>query len=366
MKITFLQSSLWLSGGARVVVEYANRLSQKGHQVAIVIPKGTVSAELGQELDPAVKICAASVPLTKPISLFNQLRLALAMVAAVPKSDLIVTTHTPTTVVSLVAGKILGRGIPVWFYMDYPGMFAERPLEGWLLRHALGWHRAALVLSSHSAQELNSFSQGKTYLVGLGLSNPDLLYPLSADQSERGLGEKRTILYVGDFRPRKGLSDFLAALERVYQVEQNIEVWTVLKEPGEVHTQVPLRQIYRPGAAELAELYRSCSLFVSASWFEGFGLPPLEAMACGAPVVVTDSGGVQDFVRDGDNCLLVPPRSPERMADAMLRVLRDAPLAARLRKNGPPTAANFTWEKATERFEQALLECVRPDQRALE
>lgn len=358
MNIAFLLSSLWLSGGAIVVVEYANRLSRRGHHISIVLPKGTISEELGRALDPAVEICEASVSLTKPISLLNQARLALAMVAAVPKSDVIVATHTPTTVVNLLAGKILGRGIPVWFYMDYPGMFSGRPIEGWLLRNALRWHKAALVLSSHSAQELNTFCRGKYYKVGLGLSNTQFLYPLPPEQKGTLQRGKKAILYLGDFRPRKGLADFLQAVEKVYETQKDIEIWVALKETGEVHTDVPLRQIYRPSVEELAELYRTCTIFVSASWFEGFGLPPLEAMACGAPVVVTDSGGVQDFVRHEENCLLISPRNPPEMASAILRILNDRLLQEKLRQNGPPTAAAFSWEAATDRFEQALLDCA--------
>ena len=92
---------------------------------------------------------------------------------------------------------------------------------------------------------------------------------------------------------------------------------------------------------------------------EGFGLPPLEAMACGAPVVLTDSGGVRDYARHEDNCLLVPPRDPQALAAAMLRILTDPVLADCLRRAGPPTTARFTWEAAVDRFEAALRDVVR-------
>ena len=117
---------------------------------------------------------------------------------------------------------------------------------------------------------------------------------------------------------------------------------------------MPFQYVHRPTRSELADLYRACDLFVSASWREGFGVPPLEAMACAAPVVLTDSGGVREYARHEENCLMVPPRDPVALADAMLRVLTEPDLAERLRRNGPPTAARFTWEQAVDRFERAL------------
>ncbi len=359
MKITILQSSLWLSGGGRVVVEYANRLSQRGHDLSIVIPKGAISPELGNLLDPSVAIREARRPLIKPIGAIEQARLALSMAQAVPKSDVIVATHTPTTIVSLIAGKILRRGIPVWFYMDYPGMFTGRRVEMWLLYNAIRWHKSALVLSSHSAQEINSFGARQCYQVGLGLNefeDVSSLLPQGEPLLNKG---KKSILYLGDLRPRKGLADFLQAAERLYPKMPDIELWIALKDGGEVKTDVPFRYFNRPSVKELAHLYSSCDLFVSASWYEGFGLPPLEAMACGAPVVVTDSGGVRDFVVDGENCLLVPTRNPQAMAEAMWRVLTDPGLESKLRQNGPDSAKPYTWGKATLRFEHALQESIR-------
>jgi len=63
---------------------------------------------------------------------------------------------------------------------------------------------------------------------------------------------------------------------------------------------------------------------------------------------------VREYARHGENCLMVPPRDPGALANAMARVLTDATLAERLRRNGPPTAARFKWDSTVDRFEQAL------------
>jgi glycosyltransferase involved in cell wall biosynthesis len=311
---------------------------------------------------PGLRIIQAAYPLHKPserrTTLIDRARLTVAMARAVPPSDVLIATHTPTTLVSLLAGKLGGKGLPVWFYMDYPGMFAGRRAESWLLRNAMRWHAGAMVISRHSAEELRGFAGGDVRFVGLALNDYDVFAGVRRDASPPP-GSVRRIMYLGDFRPRKGLADFLAAAERLHANLPEIRLVLVLKETGEFETRVPHEIVRRPDTGTLAETYAGSDLFVSASWHEGFGLPPLEAMACGTPVILTDSGGVRDFARDGENCLVVPPQRPDLLALAMEKVLTDPALAARFRRAGPPTAAEFTWDKAVDRLEGALSDFLR-------
>ncbi len=88
----------------------------------------------------------------------------------------------------------------------------------------------------------------------------------------------------------------------------------------------------------LARLYSSAQVHFDGSDFQAFGLPALEAMACGAVSVLTDVGGVREYARDEENCLLVPPRDPDAAAQAILRLLSDQALHARLRDGGLETS----------------------------
>jgi glycosyltransferase involved in cell wall biosynthesis/GT2 family glycosyltransferase/Flp pilus assembly protein TadD len=94
---------------------------------------------------------------------------------------------------------------------------------------------------------------------------------------------------------------------------------------------------------DLRSLYAGATAFVFPSLYEGFGLPALEAMAVGCPVVASDSSSLKEIVADAG--LLVDPRSPERIADAMKRLLDDRSFAADLRRRGPVRAGQFTWKK---------------------
>ncbi|MEU8124815.1 glycosyltransferase [Spirillospora sp. NPDC049024] len=102
----------------------------------------------------------------------------------------------------------------------------------------------------------------------------------------------------------------------------------------------------RLGREEVPPLLRSASLVVTLPWYEPFGMVPLEAMACGVPVVATAVGGHLDTVVDGVTGAVVPPRAPERAADAIRRLLDDpAKRAAMGRAGGERAREHYSWAR---------------------
>jgi glycosyltransferase involved in cell wall biosynthesis len=95
---------------------------------------------------------------------------------------------------------------------------------------------------------------------------------------------------------------------------------------------------------DLPGLYNAASLLTTPSFYEGFGLPALEAMACGTPVVVADRASLPEVV--GEAGLLVDPEEPDSIAQALTRVLTEETLRGRMQEQGLAQAARFTWEKA--------------------
>ncbi|MBI4789825.1 MAG: glycosyltransferase family 4 protein [Chloroflexi bacterium] len=95
---------------------------------------------------------------------------------------------------------------------------------------------------------------------------------------------------------------------------------------------------------DLPALFAACDAFVFPSLYEGFGLPPLEAMACGAPVICSNTSSLPEVV--GDAALLVNPRDVGEIAGAIERVVRDTALKNELRVKGLAQAAKFSWERA--------------------
>lgn len=361
MRLSFILSSLWLSGGVRDMVETANRLVKRGHTVSFIIPGETADQDVIKEMDPAIELREVAVSGKKPVSLFRMLRLTLALAQAVPKSDIIISTHSPTTAAGFIASRILRKGKPFWYYQDYREMFLDRPIVEFLLKNALHWHDAAAVLSEYSKEELQKYVPGKKVVVtGMGLSHVEHFRPYSDGERLSYQQERKTLLFLGDMRPRKGWGDFFQAAQMIYEKRQDILLWVVSKENCQVKTEVPYQYFYRPSRQELAHLCAICDVFVSASWWESFGIPPIEAMACGAPVVMTDSRGCREYARPGENCLMVPAREPAALAKAVLHLLEDPEMAEKFRENGPKTASRFTWDAATDRFEKVLCEILAP------
>ena len=103
----------------------------------------------------------------------------------------------------------------------------------------------------------------------------------------------------------------------------------------------------------LVDMYNDADVFVFGRKFEGFGYPPLEAMACGTPVVTTDCAGVSEYAIHAVNAY-VAPDDEEHIAKAISRLLRDPSLYNRLVEGGLETARKFDFEKVVDRFESCI------------
>ncbi len=95
---------------------------------------------------------------------------------------------------------------------------------------------------------------------------------------------------------------------------------------------------------ELPFIYEGASLFVYLSLFEGFGLPPLEAMACGVPVITSNTTSLPEVV--GNAGITVPPLAVDQVIEAMTRVLKSTDTARAMAEQGSLRARSFSWEKA--------------------
>jgi hypothetical protein len=112
-------------------------------------------------------------------------------------------------------------------------------------------------------------------------------------------------------------------------------------------------------ADSIVRFYRSCDAFVLPSLVEGFGLPPLEAMACGAAAVVSDCGGPREYAREGHNALVTAPGNPTSLRSALLSLAGDEELRARLVRGGYETAARYPEADFVQRCSDAVSRQMR-------
>lgn len=163
------------------------------------------------------------------------------------------------------------------------------------------------------------------------------------------------ILYVGSDNPRKNLPRLIDAFDRVRQEIPAVKLVKVGLSQNAAQAQLIREKIRKFGLSQhiitfenipdddLAYFYNLASLFVFPSLFEGFGLPPLEAMACGTPVVCSRAASLPEVV--GDAALLVDPSDIDALAGAIRSMLSDESLRNDFREKGLKRAARFTWER---------------------
>jgi glycosyltransferase involved in cell wall biosynthesis len=187
-------------------------------------------------------------------------------------------------------------------------------------------------------------------------------------RARRALGldpDERIVLQLGRMVPRKGIDNVIRALARLrFAHGQRARLLVV---GGESETPDPnitpeigrLRGIAEEedvaqsvtfvgsrGRDRLRYYYSAADVFVTTPWYEPFGITPVEAAACGTPVIGAAVGGIKTTVVDGETGYLVPPRDPDALADRLMRLFRDPHLARFLGRQAVRRAnALFTWER---------------------
>ena len=219
---------------------------------------------------------------------------------------------------------------------------------------------AIITISDFSACEIAEFlpeARGKLFPIPLGIS-PDFA-PASpeavASLREKAGLERPYILAVGTIEPRKNLKFLVDVFERLAADSATEDLDLVIAgAPGWRCDDILARFETSPRASrihymryvpdgQLAALYTGAAVLAVPSHYEGFGFPPLEAMACGTPVVSSAGGSLPEVL--GDAALVVPDFDPDAWRTALGRAANDAGLRAKLRPAGMVRAATFRWEK---------------------
>jgi glycosyltransferase involved in cell wall biosynthesis len=164
-------------------------------------------------------------------------------------------------------------------------------------------------------------------------------------------------LYAGTLEPRKGIDDLLAVWGSLPQPRPRL---LLAGDPGwrtRVDRVDGVEVLGFVSRERLRDLYRGARVFIYPSRYEGFGIPPLEAMACGAPVIATTTGAIPEFA--GNAALLVPPGARDDLRAAIVRLLGDRGLRAELRARGVERAALYRWEGSAQTMAHLLAEAAR-------
>jgi glycosyltransferase involved in cell wall biosynthesis len=178
---------------------------------------------------------------------------------------------------------------------------------------------------------------------------------LLADVRRRYRLPDRFVLSVGTLQPRKNLTRLIEAYAEA-RPDADVKLviaggagWMYEGIFGRVQELGLQSKVYFPGYVaddDLPALYTLADLFAFPSLYEGFGLPPLEAMACGTPVVTSNVSSLPEVV--GDAALMVDPRDVDALANAMVQALGEPSLRSAMVQHGLARAQGFTWSRAAE------------------
>ncbi len=185
---------------------------------------------------------------------------------------------------------------------------------------------------------------------------------------ERYQLDSQFVLYVGNIKPHKNLERLIDAFDRLRRsgfdqlrlliIGDEISKYPALRRAVHRHKlHKAVRFLGFVPIETLVVLYRLADVFVFPSLYEGFGLPPLEAMASGAPVVTSNVSSLPEVV--GDAALLVDPYDAESIAEGMRQVLTDGELRATLRARGFVRAQQYSWQQSVEQVYQIYNEVLQ-------
>ena len=223
----------------------------------------------------------------------------------------------------------------------------RRVLRNYRMHAPLRWADWLLASSRHEATVLEGFGIAPARITVAPLWI-DVAYQRTLPQEPAQLDLPRPLLlYVGQLKYRKGFDLLARAMPAVlrryptasfvfvgHSPRQRADLEAIARADG---TAAHLHLLGRPDPTELNRLYRAADALVFPTRYEGFGLPPLEAMAADCPVITTNVPAVNEIVRDGENGLLAPYDDPQGLAATICRLLDDPGLRARVVEGGRAT-----------------------------
>ncbi|RLQ94552.1 glycosyltransferase [Falsibacillus albus] len=338
LKIAYVLPHLNLTGGLKMLLHQMEHLRRRGHEIYAVY-KG----------DPGTR----AVPNWHPIEVDGEI--------IVPRHDgyknyiehcdiIVAGWYQQLPELMEMADKTLyweqGHN---WLFGDYPNLYEAQ----WIRQEMNTLYQSTITMASVSSTVsgiLKARFQKDAEIIPNGVDT-DFYFPLTEERREEVL----TILLVGNpFLKFKGFDVALKALRHVRNLGHHFKVkWVCQHNPEIGHVPFSIEYVVHPSQEELRNHFQTAHIFLFTSMYEGFGMPPLEAMSCGIPVITTRCGGINEYA-DGDNCLQVEPGDHLGAAQAIISLLEDKGKRDELRRKGRNTALKFSLHEVIGKLEHFM------------
>jgi glycosyltransferase involved in cell wall biosynthesis len=340
-------------GGIKIIFEFASRLALRGHSIEIVAmrrrndPKCQNHAWFKFPENVTVRYAPFNWPaatarrfLPKLGFPTYQVQYVNRLAREIPESNVVVATSCLTAYPVESANK----GAGAYHGQHYEPLLFDHPEMKKTVERAYGLPLRKIANSSWLKTKLAKYD-----------GSIELIFPAIDHHTFRPMTSVRNsdefrVVSLGRIIPWKGLRDLFDATLIVRQKIPELKLILYGNDPNVV-APVPYEYLSRIEDGDLAKLYSSADVVVTPSWYESFPLPPLEAMACGAAVVCTPFG-TEDYAIDKQNCLIVPPRDPKRMASAIIALYNDQTMREKIGRQGIMTAQRFQWDTSVDQMER--------------
>jgi len=345
MKMTFILPGFIVTpmGGVKVIHEYANRLTQMGHRITLVYPlitnqnrlTGMFKTNLRALYNRITKVTADLY--YTPDSRVTVLVVKKAIPRYLPKADLVVATGWQTA--NWVANLPMDYGWKIYLMQHFETYFRQK--QAVLATYHLPLTKVAI--AQWIIDKLKAIGENALGPLGNAINHTEFF--LNNRLSDRPVD----IIGIYHHLKVKGPKDLIQTLCALKQ-RQNITAVLIASRRPVHHIPRWIKVAIRPSLESLREIYNSAKIFLHTSHTEGWGLPVMEAMACGCAVASYASEGVREFIRDRQNALLCPVGDIDALTQLAHNLLMDEELRNRLTGEGLKTVKNYSWDRIVEKF----------------
>jgi glycosyltransferase involved in cell wall biosynthesis len=323
-----------IAGGVRAILTYADRLAARGHAVTLVVPaRGRLRAAWRNARHAGPTWVPGFRPEVRWVNEWDA--------ASLPPADVILATAWQSAPVTAAAPPRCGAKF--YLVQHYESLYHGAPdLVDATYRLPL----EKIVISTWLREIMrDKFGAGSELLV-----TPVERALFHRAEARVATPRPRVLMLHHDYA-WKGVADGVEAVRRVRAQVPSLRLVGFGVKPPREHTSYDEFHADPPQDA-LAALYSGCDIYLCPSWDEGLGMPPMEAMACGAALVTYDNGGSRDYARDGETALVARRRDVDDLAARLLRMATDERLRARLAAAGQAFVTTaFDWDRAVARLE---------------
>lgn len=346
-KIIFILPSIKTGGGNRVAIELANELVDNDIKVDIIYPNNSRDINTFM-MDKRIHLVSiGSFGKNKVQKILNLLRVFRYINNAYKQNSIIVTDPIMSIFIPLIKNNKVFRFIQADDYKIFDDLLVLKnkiylDMYKFLTKRSYSYKIKYIFNSKYTFNRFIEVSGRKD--VSLKLVHPAINHN---NFNNKNIKSKKyiNICIVARKHPLKGFIDFLKPFNdgSIHGVSHVY----VVSHDDLSSFQMSKMKLIRPNSDEEIAYYMNLShIFISTSWWEGFGLPPLEAMACGCAVVLTNAGGVNEYAIPNSNCLMYEPKNQHQLVERLNQLVSDASLQKKISKAGLETAVSFSWNKS--------------------